>query len=189
MKLKESLKKIITMLKHSESDKDFIVENGIKLTDEDGENMIFKGEVKGNEPNGFGEAQFEGGDLYLGYFKNKKRDGVGMYKWKEGDYYVGNWSNNARNGFGINYVKKANTVIFGEFEDNRIIDERGAISKSLDHKYCIICGKNKKLVEVLIAGGVKNRTICNNCIIESVKLLKKEMNYNETEILKLIDEK
>ena len=189
MKLKKSIKKIISLLKHSESDKDFIVEEGLNLTDEDGENMIFKGEVKGNEPNGFGEAQLESGDLYLGYFKNRKRDGVGMYKWKEGDYYVGNWSNNARNGFGINYVAKINTVIFGEFEDNRIVEEKGAISKSLNLRYCIICGRNKNLVDVLIEGGVRNRTICNHCIIQSAKLLKKEMNYGDGDFLDLINEK
>lgn len=189
MKLKESINKIINVLGLSESGSEFIVEEGIKLIDEDGENMIFKGEVKNNEPNGFGEAQFESGDLYIGHFKNRKRDGVGMYKWKEGDYYVGNWSNNNRNGFGINYIEKINTVLFGGFKDNRIVDEKGTISKLINHKYCIICGKNKKLVNVLISGGVKNRSICNNCIIQTAKLLKEEMNYSQTEFLDLINEK
>lgn len=166
---------------------EFDAEKEIKLTDQDGESFIYIGEQKNNEPNGFGKALFESGDLYMGYFANRKRDGIGMYKWKSGDYYVGSWSNNERKGFGINYIKDFETVVFGEFEGVRLKQQKGVITKLLNHNYCIICGKNKKNVNQLIVGGINNRAICDGCSILSIQILKKEMNYSDTDFLELIN--
>ncbi|WP_397363863.1 ClpX C4-type zinc finger protein [Olleya sp. R77988] len=187
MNLAKTIKKLLTKRKIPDVNSEFNPEKEIKLTDQDGEPFAFRGEQKNNEPNGFGEALFESGDIYLGYFKNKKREGIGMYKWKSGDYYVGNWSNNKRKGFGVNYVKGFESVVFGEFDGVKLIQEDGIITKRLNHNHCVICGKNKKLVNLLIAGGISNRAICDSCAIMALQTLKKEMNYSETELLELIN--
>jgi hypothetical protein len=167
----------------------FNPEKELKLTDQDGESYKYKGEQKNNEPHGFGEAIYESGDIYIGYFNSRKREGLGMYKWKSGDYYVGNWANNERNGFGVNYLKNHETVVFGEFNGLKLIHEEGLISKSLNHNHCIICGQNKKFVKHLIVGGISNRAICGSCTIIALKSLKKEMNYSDVELLDLINNK
>lgn len=180
------LKSIRSRLKRNSSNTEFITDEEILLTDEDGENMSFKGEMRDGKPNRFGEAIFEGGDLYLGYFKDQKREGIGMYKWESGDYYVGNWSKNKRKGFGVNYSKKANSVMFGDFEGTKLIHEKGRQSKLNSSKICNFCGKSINNVEVLIKGGIKGSGICNSCIVETFQLLKEEMNYNESDVLGLL---
>lgn len=167
---------------------DFNFENEIKLTDLDGESFRYKGQKKNDKPDGFGEALYEGGDIYIGYFKNQKREGIGMYKWKSGDYYVGNWWNNDRKGFGINYLKTSETVVFGEFDGLKLVNESGLISKHLKHDHCLLCGKNKKYVRLLIAGGVGNRAICDSCVIIAMQTLNNEMKYSETELVDLLNE-
>ncbi|AXG69816.1 MORN repeat protein [Kordia sp. SMS9] len=188
MNLSNAIKRLFTKRKDADINSAFNLEKEIKLTDQDGESFVFRGEQKNDEPNGFGEAIFESGDVYLGYFKNRKREGIGMYKWESGDYYVGEWSNNKRQGFGINYVKDFETVIFGEFDGVQLMRESGSITKRLHHDHCVICGKNKKLVKALIAGGIQNRAICDGCTVTALQALKKEMKYSKAELLTLIDD-
>lgn len=186
MSIGKSLKKLFSGPKVSE-DAEFNFEKEIKLTDLDGETFKFKGEQKSNQPNGFGEALFEGGDVYIGYFKSGKRHGIGMYKWISGDYYVGNWSNNERKGFGVNYIKSYETVAFGEFDGIKLINAEGSITKRLNNNHCVICGKSKKNVNYLIAGGISDRAICDSCVIASIQAIKKELDYSETQLLELIN--
>lgn len=186
MNVIKSLKRIFSG-KEVYDDTEFDYNREIKLTDEDGELFRYKGQHDSNKPNGFGEAVYEGGDVYIGYFKNSKRDGVGMYKWISGDYFVGDWSNNERKGFGVNYIKSHDTVVFGKFDGINLIKEEGSFTKRLNKEHCVICGKHKKHVKYLIAGGIGNRAICDSCAFTAINTLKTELNYSEQEILGLIN--
>lgn len=180
------LVKLINKLFSTKEVDEFDFEKERNLTDLDGEDFIYKGETIDDVPNGFGEAKFEGGDIYIGYFKGGMRHGVGMYRWISGDYHVGDWVNNERKGFGINYIKLHENVVYGEFDGLRLVNSEGAYTKQINSSYCVICGKYKKHVKLLLSGGITDRAICDTCTFLAVKTLKTEMNYSDAELLELI---
>jgi hypothetical protein len=50
--------------------------------------------LAGNCYDGYGMKQYDGGDMYCGFFKNGRRHYYGGYFWKEGGFYIGTWFEN-----------------------------------------------------------------------------------------------
>ena len=51
--------------------------------------------IEGNCSNGVGFKQYDGGDMYWGFFKDGMRHFFGAYFWNEGGFYIGAWYENS----------------------------------------------------------------------------------------------
>lgn len=50
---------------------------------------------------GFGEYNYQNGDLYIGHFSKGKFNKFGLYKWNDGGYYKGEYKNGLKHGKGL----------------------------------------------------------------------------------------
>ena len=89
----------------------------LKFTNELG-SFIYSGKVnKDNIPDGNGEATFDNGNYYFGFFKNGNLDGEnGRFKFKNGDTFVGSFKDNYFNE-GTYTVAETGEYFRGTFKD------------------------------------------------------------------------
>ena len=72
---------------------------------------IYKGEFHNNKKNGIGFLQWEDGSTYEGTFSNNYMNGEGIYYFKEGSYYSGMWEKGEMSGFGVYCFPKKEVYI------------------------------------------------------------------------------
>ncbi len=63
------------------------------------DNYTYTGEIKDNQPHGYGQFHYANGDIYLGQCKFGSLDGYGVYTYSK-SHYTGFYSNNKRHGIG-----------------------------------------------------------------------------------------
>ena len=88
--------------------------------------------VKGDCENGFGEYQWDNGDIYIGQFKKGWRTGKGKYIWPSGRYYEGDFVKNEHHGYG-KFVGK-NVIKDGRWKKNKFLDSTVANQETLNNK-------------------------------------------------------
>ena len=94
-----------------------IIKGVLKITNFDGADINYIGEVENNKANGFGFAVFEKKGFYEGQWSNNMRNGKGIYYWQNGDTYEGNYKNGFRYGYGV-YTFKSGETYKGNWADN-----------------------------------------------------------------------
>ncbi|MBK9255128.1 MAG: hypothetical protein IPM42_06530 [Saprospiraceae bacterium] len=82
------------------------------------EKVLFFGEIKSNQANGYGLGIWSSGGIYRGDWKNNMRQGNGVYIWKDGEKYEGAYLNDKRNGIG-KYVWKNGLYFVGSWKDDK----------------------------------------------------------------------
>lgn len=94
-----------------------IVKGVLQITNFDGAEIDYIGEVKGNKAHGFGFAVFEKRGFYEGEWANNRRNGEGVYYWQNGDVYKGHYLDGFRTGYGV-YTFATGDVYKGNWKDN-----------------------------------------------------------------------
>lgn len=61
--------------------------------------------LSGNCINGYGEIQYENGDVYKGYFRRSQRYGLGQMSYANGEKFRGTWFKDQELGKGLSYNK------------------------------------------------------------------------------------
>ena len=117
----------------------------------------YVGEIRNNQPDGFGRAFFENGDRYIGSWESGLIDGVGHYIWKDNTVYFGEWKQHKMNGSGVFFDTNEMRVIAGTFENDSLIQ----IYNENENR-CFYCGKIKNNQELFISD--VNGVICKECI-------------------------
>ncbi len=94
-----------------------IVKGILQITNFDGAEIDYIGEVKEGKAHGFGFAIFEKKGFYEGEWVNNRRNGEGIYYWKNGDIYEGHYLAGFRTGYGI-YTFATGDIYKGNWKDN-----------------------------------------------------------------------
>ena len=94
-----------------------IVKGVLQITNFDGAEIDYIGEVKNNKAHGFGFAVFEKRGFYEGQWTNNRRNGEGVYYWQNGDVYEGHYLNGLRTGYGV-YTFASGEIYKGYWKDN-----------------------------------------------------------------------
>lgn len=98
--------------------------NAAATADTESTSPVVPSEAKGSSDKSAPQAEFkrieyDGGDVYEGYFLNEKKNGHGKYIWANGDAFDGNWVDGKRTGKGK--VTWSNGASFdGEWKDNQM---------------------------------------------------------------------
>ena len=100
--------------------------NAAATADTESTSPVVPSEAKGSSDKSAPQAEFkrieyDGGDVYEGYFLNEKKNGHGKYIWANGDAFDGNWVDGKRTGKGK--VTWSNGASFdGEWKDNQMYE-------------------------------------------------------------------
>lgn len=98
--------------------------NAAATADTESTSPVVPSEAKGSSDKSAPQAEFkrieyDGGDVFEGYFLNKKKNGHGKYIWANGDVFDGNWVDGKRTGQGR--ITWSNGASFdGEWKDNQM---------------------------------------------------------------------
>ena len=84
------------------------------------DNCTYIGQVKNDDPDGFGRFDFDDGDVYIGQFKNGNANGLGIFLTSSNAVYMGNFKDLAYEGYGIR-VAEDNTYKMGLWKDDELI--------------------------------------------------------------------
>ena len=97
--------------------------------------LVYIGEQKSDEKEGFGIKIMPNNVKYIGFFKNNKSEGYGKFiNENKKDIYYGEFSQDQANGFGI-YRHKNETLYYGEWKND--LRENYGIEKWQDKaEYC-----------------------------------------------------
>lgn len=111
--LKENLKKEQITSSPSDSSSKGI----LKITNFDGAEINYIGQIENNQANGYGFAVFAKKGFYEGQWANNMRNGEGIYYWQNGDIYQGQYVDGFRTGYGI-YTFESGDIYKGYWKDN-----------------------------------------------------------------------
>lgn len=89
----------------------------LALTNPDGAEIQYIGEIHEGEAHGYGFAVFEKKGFYKGEWSHNMRHGEGTYFWQNGDIYEGHYEKGKRSGFGIYYFESGE-IYRGQWKDN-----------------------------------------------------------------------
>ena len=98
--------------------------NAAATADTESTSPVVPSEAKGSSDKSAPQAEFkrieyDGGDVYEGYFLNEKKNGHGKYIWANGDAFDGDWVDGKRTGKGR--ITWSNGASFdGEWKDNQM---------------------------------------------------------------------
>jgi hypothetical protein len=95
----------------------------------------YVGELKNDQPHGYGTAIFSSGKRYEGTWDNGKKVGEGIYYYKNNERYEGAFLNNVREGEGTYYFSNGDRYIGSWKGDQRdgqgyILKKNGSITKN-----------------------------------------------------------
>ena len=112
------------------------------------DNGKYRGQLN-NGRNGFGAYWWkDDDDMFFGYYKDGNRNGQGIYiighdnRWvrycKDCMYFVGRFEDNDKAGSGTCYDKFGNLIYYGEFKDDKPVDDFPVTGKYKSYKFeCI----------------------------------------------------
>ena len=78
----------------------------------------YKGQIKNNQPHGFGTYTLPDGKKYVGEFQDGKMKGQGTLTWPGGSKYVGEWKDGKSNGQGT-FTSPDGSKYVGEWKDGK----------------------------------------------------------------------
>ncbi|CAI2377250.1 unnamed protein product [Moneuplotes crassus] len=118
---------------------------------------IYEGQIKADNPNGFGIQTDPNGDIYECNFVDGKREGLGKYTRNDGAVAEGQWENNYLNGYAIT-ILPSGVEYFGNYKngkndgignltspDGRSISGKWALSKCEEGIYSDTKGREYKI--------------------------------------------
>ncbi len=106
----------------------------LQFKTETGVVVDYVGELKNDQPHGYGTAIFSSGKRYEGNWINGMKFGEGTYYYKNNERYEGTFVNNVREGDGIYYFSNGDRYI-GEWKGDKrdgqgyILKKNGSITK------------------------------------------------------------
>ena len=121
------------------------------------DNGKYRGQLN-NGRNGYGSYWWkDDDDMFFGQYQGGDRDGYGIYmigmdghniyNCKNCMYYVGSWSKNKKSGKGTCYDKFGNLIYYGEFKDDKPVDDYPMTDKYKSYKFeCIEYDNGNKYV-------------------------------------------
>ena len=121
--------------------------------------------IMGDCENGYGVANFENGDKYVGNWKNNKFHGKGKYLLKNGNYLDGEFNNGTFEGVGKQFNSSDSTAIIGNWKQGKLVD--GKVEKYIGNLKIfegkIVNGKNNGYGKYIFPNGaVYCLVVCNN---------------------------
>lgn len=85
----------------------------------DNGNILYEGELKNNNYNGYGIKYYEDGNRYFGNWLNNYKDGYGEFISIGGQKFIGYFKNDIKDGFGLYYLLK-HTYHVGFWENGKL---------------------------------------------------------------------
>ena len=106
--------------------------------------IIYEGEIKYNNYNGFGIKYYDDGNAYYGNWTNNFKNGYGEYVSFGGQKYIGYFKNDKKDGFGLYYLLK-DTYNIGYWENDLL---EGIVKCFIGNEYSYSFWKEDKKKKV-----------------------------------------